>query len=257
MKLRVKLLLLLPLIGLPLLLMGCLINERLTTSLSPNHFDQAETLLNQVSLMVNAEWATAEANLELYSRSELLKQYLLADEEDRFGLWQRPLLELFSGYVKIYPVPAHRGLSMAGVTLDLDVDDKDLRKYPQRLDQRLGDLAPVFTDMGEHLLISHADRWTDEETPGGDSWAALDPDYEARKDKKRPNAGILTFDGFLQDLAYNADADGLDFGTNRIQGATHQFGDDDRGIPQREWLGISDDDREELLEIAREWLEEA
>jgi len=96
-------LLLLPLIGLPLLLMCWLINDRLTTSLRQSHFDQAETLLDEVSLMVNAELATAEANLEFYSRSELLKQYLVADEEDRFGLWQRPLLELFSGYVKSYP----------------------------------------------------------------------------------------------------------------------------------------------------------
>ena len=34
-----------------------------------------------------------------------------------------------------------------------------------------------------------------------------------------------------------------------LQGATHQFGDEDRGIPARPFLGLSDDDRVRIEDL--------
>ncbi len=59
------------------------------------------------------------------------------------------------------------------------------------------------------------------------------------------------------DLRYHATRDSLEFGTDRKYGATHQLGDQERGIPARPFLGIDDQDRDEILAILRRHLEEA
>ncbi|WP_241085742.1 phage virion morphogenesis protein [Candidatus Vondammii sp. HM_W22] len=51
--------------------------------------------------------------------------------------------------------------------------------------------------------------------------------------------------------------DSLEFGTDRKYGATHQLGDQERGIPARPFLGIDDQDRDEILAILQRHLEEA
>ncbi|MCK2046175.1 phage virion morphogenesis protein [Chromohalobacter moromii] len=48
----------------------------------------------------------------------------------------------------------------------------------------------------------------------------------------------------------------LEFGTDRIYGATHQYGDEDRGIAQREYLGFSDDDQANAAETLMDYLSE-
>lgn len=113
----------------------------------------------------------------------------------------------------------------------------------------------MFADIGEHLLNSHKARWSSEQAPDGTPWEPLDPEYQARKKK---NAGrILLLDGRLKDLLdYQTSADELLFGTNLIYGATHQFGDPKRGIPASPFLGLSESDRQDVLEILNEYLSE-
>lgn len=104
MKLRAKIfLLLIPLIVLPLLTLGWIAFERLTTLARTATFQQMDTLLGQMTLHVRSDLETVHANMALFAHSEVLKRYLFADEEDRYSLWQRPLLELFANYIKAYP----------------------------------------------------------------------------------------------------------------------------------------------------------
>lgn len=145
---------------------------------------------------------------------------------------------------------------MAGASLDIQVDDRDILAGLNALDANLEDFQPAFADMGEHLLLSHQQRWDQAQAPDGTPWEPLSADYAARKARKYPNAGILVGPGpqHLMDLHYNAGAAGLDFGSDKIHAATHQFGADDRNIPARPYLGISADDEAELLAIAEEHL---
>lgn len=148
---------------------------------------------------------------------------------------------------------------MAGSHFDFRMEgDRELRRALNRFIQRAQNLKPVFSDIGEMLLLSHRERWDDEVAPDGTPWEQLSDKYKASKRKRESNGHdkILVLDTFLRDdgLSYSAAHSGLEFGTDKIYGATHQFGDPDRNIPARPFLGISDDDETEILEIISVWL---
>jgi Phage virion morphogenesis family len=70
------------------------------------------------------------------------------------------------------------------------------------LQERLIDLRPVFSDIGEYLLISTRQRFDDEVSPEGVGWAPLSPRYERQKAKQQSNlSGILKLTGELRDLS--------------------------------------------------------
>lgn len=77
-------------------------------------------------------------------------------------------------------------------------------------------------------------------------------------ERKKKNADkILVLDSYLKDLLRYQVSEGgtaLDLGTDRVYGDTHQFGDPDRNIPARPFLGLSDQDKAEVLEIIHDHL---
>jgi phage virion morphogenesis protein len=141
---------------------------------------------------------------------------------------------------------------MAGARIE--IDDRQVLAALRRLEDfaRNPDLA--LRDIGEALLGTHRARFEDQEAPDGTPWAALDPKYQARK--RRNAERILVLEGWLRDqLSYQVDGQRLELGTARIYGATHQFGREEAGIPARPFLGLSEADQAEILEILREHLE--
>lgn len=147
---------------------------------------------------------------------------------------------------------------MAGVTVTIEIDDYAAQALLTRL-QRFGDdrLLDFYRDVGPQMVRSTRERGKQQVTPGGQPWTPLSEDYAEWKREKRPNVPILQFDfHMLGDmLSYQASPDELLWGTNAKWGATHQFGRG--GIPEREWLGVSADDRDYLLEALTEHLEAA
>ncbi|QTA82794.1 Two component system histidine kinase, double chache domain-containing [Desulfonema limicola] len=104
MNLRFKILsVLIPLIVAPLFTLGWIAYERLKSDAQQNAFTQMNNILNHSALQIQSEIEKAKANIELFSSSRLLRQYLLADEYERYELWQLPLLKLFSTYASAYP----------------------------------------------------------------------------------------------------------------------------------------------------------
>jgi phage virion morphogenesis protein len=147
---------------------------------------------------------------------------------------------------------------MAGgfVNIDIRENSAEVGDALDRLAVRVRNLKPVFKDIGEYLMLSEDQRFSEQKSPEGDPWAPLNPKYAARK--KRNKSKILILDDVLAGtMRYQATAESLLFGTDRIYGATHQFGDDDRGIPDRPFLGISPADETEILNIIRRHLEDA
>jgi len=158
---------------------------------------------------------------------------------------------------------------MAGAQniIEIQIDDAEVRAELRRLLAKLHDFTPFFNDVGEQLLNSTRERFRSQRAPDGAPWAPLSPAYRARKPKHKDL--ILTLNGYLRGtLAKRADKDSLRIGTPMIYGAVHQFGAT-RGafgrtrygvpvpwgdIPARPFLGLSDDDRNDLLDALNEYL---
>ena len=155
---------------------------------------------------------------------------------------------------------------MAGAHLTLIVDDADAQVLFGRLAEFSG--APMqlaLADIGEHLLNSTRDRAAAQVDPSGVPWVPLSPRYERFKEKKRPNVPKLKFDAHMlgDQLSYQARPGSLDLGTSAVYGAIQQFGGKPgmrpgtRNIPARIWLGLSEQDRTDIVEILGEHLQRA
>jgi phage virion morphogenesis protein len=155
---------------------------------------------------------------------------------------------------------------MAGAFIGLDVFDRPVLEALQKLARSGSDLRPAFEHIGEHLKVSHMDRWAKAESPDGQKWAPLSATTIALKKKNADK--ILVLNGHLRDtLRYQSSSHSLEFGTNRIYGAVQQFGAKAgafgayRGraipwgdIPARPYLGVSAEDETEILAILADHL---
>lgn len=138
---------------------------------------------------------------------------------------------------------------MAGASIR--IDDREVLEALRRLEQAGGDLTAAFSVIGEKLLRSHRERFNRQRDPQGKPWAPLSPKYRARK--KRNQDKILVLRGYLSGLLrYQAGGSRLELGTDRVYGATHQFGDPKRNIPARPFLGLSEEDRGMVLEVLQD-----
>jgi phage gpG-like protein len=175
---------------------------------------------------------------------------------------------------------------MAGASLSIKVkfDDNRIMAALTSLEKAGGNMQLAFQDIGEYLLLSHRERFDKEQAPDGTPWEPLAESTLRRKMLKGVRRGkgekrkslttgkgtksgainvlarskILVERGDLRDtLRYQASSDGLLFGTDRIYGATHQFGDEERNIPSREYLGLSEEDQAEIIAIIDSHLEAA
>lgn len=142
----------------------------------------------------------------------------------------------------------------AALAINVEINDREVLAALRRLLAAGTDMEPVFRSIGERMLINTRSRFVRQESPEGVAWAPLSPAYRAAKKKNKDK--ILTARGYLFDtLRYQASASGVEFGTDRIYGATHQFGRD--GIPARPFLGLSEGDRQDILSIVSDHLRRA
>ncbi len=143
---------------------------------------------------------------------------------------------------------------MAGAFASVEI--KGLAKVNQAINRLLRqgqNLDPALRDIGEFWLESTQQRFVDMQAPDGKPWEPLAP--ETLANKERPDR-ILTESGTLADtLNYQLSKGGLALGTNMEYGATHQFGRDDAGIPERPFLGLAAFEKLEVLDILRDHLD--
>lgn len=161
---------------------------------------------------------------------------------------------------------------MTAVNIELDISE--LSRVIDKALATLNRPKLMFAEMGEDLLAIHFARFVAQKAPDGTPWAPLQDWY---RDTKKKNADkILTLDGHLSGtLRYQASDTGVVFGSDRPYAAIHQFGgvikpkgnyplklgaakDSPRAqsvtIPARPWLGLSADDEQRLIDIARKHL---
>lgn len=130
-------------------------------------------------------------------------------------------------------------------------DEKALRSLSQ-IAQNLQQGRKLHGMLGEALRHIHKQRFEKEQaSPEGEKWQALSPKYKARK--KRNADKVLIKDGYLKNLLrYQADDNGVVFGSDRKYARLHQFGSNKAsgrgsGVPARPWLGVSKKNEDYLL----------
>lgn len=122
-----------------------------------------------------------------------------------------------------------------------------------KLYQQTGDLSEPLADIGEGLQLSHRDRWDAQKSPDGEPWAPLSEKYRARKPRHADE--VLRLNDDLRDtLNYQAEPQTLYFGTPMEYGAAHQFGLEETHLPERPYLGLSEEDKQSVLETLEGYL---
>jgi phage gpG-like protein len=161
----------------------------------------------------------------------------------------------------------------------IEFNDDAVERVLSDIATQLADLTPLMGDIGEALVLSTQDRIGRGVSPDGTAFAprkASTLKAYARR-RQTPRGGPLELTGTLRDtIAYAAGPDFVEVGSSRIYAATMQFGaeagafgahvgKDKRGrdhfhpipwgdIPARAFLGVSEADRDAILETAAEWL---
>lgn len=134
--------------------------------------------------------------------------------------------------------------------------------------------APLLAQLGEYTLRTTRDRFKSQTAPDGTAWQALVPWY--RKEKSQNKNRVLTLRGFLRGQLVSQVVNGrsVEVGSNLVYAAAHQFGATIqpkrakvlvfRGhaaksvtIPARPYLGLSEVDKNELVERTLDWLRTA
>lgn len=136
---------------------------------------------------------------------------------------------------------------------DLVIDDGRGISALEHLQRAIDQPGLLLAEIGEELLISHRDRIERGVSPDGRPFHPLSEAYKERKPRNKDK--ILILDGYLRDLLhYNIEGPTLYFGSDRVYAATMHYGDEERGIPARNWLGLSAQDIARIGELVHDHL---
>lgn len=144
---------------------------------------------------------------------------------------------------------------MADVGIVLDKEFARLADRLERLaDLKLGELLDL---MGSEVENQTRRRIESEKTdPEGSPWPEWSERYAATR---RNGKKLLEGEGDLLDsITFEVGADDVVIGTNLIYGAIHQFGGEEVGIPieARPYLGLSSENKDDVLALLDDWLDE-
>lgn len=144
---------------------------------------------------------------------------------------------------------------MSGAQISINAKDLD---RVQRLLDRLAraDFAEVLDTIGASVESQVRRRIsTEKQAPDGSAWPAWSDRYMRRgtgyallKTREANLFGSITYNVMGRDS--------VEIGSPLIYAATHQFGDDDRNIPARPYLGLSSEDEDDIQDDIEAWLEE-
>ena len=128
-----------------------------------------------------------------------------------------------------------------------------------KLQDQLGDMTSFMDDLGELLVASTKARFPAGTAPDGTAWAPNSPATLARKSDSRPLFG--TSGSLNSQIFATTGPDFVRVGSDRVQAAMMQFGGSKSvfahlwgDIPARPYLGLSDEDKENILAETRDWL---
>lgn len=140
----------------------------------------------------------------------------------------------------------------------IELNDKSVLTGLKELSAVLKNPRQLYGALGEELKKIHRQRFKDQKSPEGKPWKALSPKYKERKHQNKNK--ILHLRNTLRNqLAYNFDDKGVEFGSARVYARIHQFGSKGNGrpknIPARPWLGVNSKNNQQLKAKAKDILQ--
>ena len=147
----------------------------------------------------------------------------------------------------------------------IELKEDEITAALASLSRALVNKTPVMQEIGEYMVASTQDRVARGETPEGTPFA---PRAQTTLDiyaRKNFSYGLpLNRSGVMRSGIFSEAAESeVTIGSNAIQAAVMQFGAAKGSlggsspwgnIPARPFLGVSDDDRTNILDIINEWL---
>lgn len=148
---------------------------------------------------------------------------------------------------------------MAGTFVSIDYDDREVESFLRRIVEAGARPRGALDEIGVELSQRWGEpRFLSQSGPDGTPWAPLSAEYAAWKKAETASDLILVLHGHLMDsIAHQTSERAVRIGTNRVYGATHQFGDPGRNIPARPFIGVSEADKDEIVEILEEHITRA
>lgn len=145
---------------------------------------------------------------------------------------------------------------MAGTAIEINV------AQVAKLEAKLAKLAnPDFPGLMDHLgavVESQTRRRIEEDkaAPDGTPWKPWSDGYA--RTRHAGHSLLIGDNGLLDSIGYHVEGDRAVVGSNKVYAAIHQFGGADVGmnIPERPYLGISDSDESEIMDVVNDWLDQ-
>ncbi len=144
--------------------------------------------------------------------------------------------------------------------IEIQYDDHAIQEALQRLLNRTGNLRPALAEIGDVLTESSKQRFETLTAPDGGHWAPNSPVTVDRKGHSRPLSGET---GALMQTIHSDVVDNftVEIGSPMQYAAMMQFGGTTDefphlwgDIPGRPFLGISDQDKADILDIIQRHL---
>lgn len=163
-------------------------------------------------------------------------------------------------------------------SLTIDLNDEAINRAVSLLEKALGDTTDLMDEIGGYVVDSVLDRFETEKGPDGQGWK---PSIRARHEGGK----TLTDSGHLRSSIQHIPGNGhVAVGTNLIYAGIHQKGDTISAkngkalaftlpgiggnggpgsvfvksvkIPARPFMGLNDEDKEEISAITLDWLQD-
>lgn len=137
-----------------------------------------------------------------------------------------------------------------GISIDLRKLAPVRRRLAALSHMRLGQL---YEALGSEVEAQTRRRLSEEKTdPDGEPWDDWSEAYAA---SRKSSGGILDLNGALIDsIAYEVTGSAVVVGSNMVYALVHNEGDDDMGIPERRYLGVSDENLDDLGELVMDFI---
>lgn len=163
---------------------------------------------------------------------------------------------------------------MAGASFKAELDDTEARHLFAEIKARGLNPRPVLNEIGSVLEQSTRDRFKTERGPDGVKWAPISREWSAEKASRGQSPGILKMTGELSNRIYYelVGDSAVEIIESAPYAAIHQFGGTIRPkrkralkvrgrvfasvtIPARPSLGVSAEDRSEIIDAVRDFLD--
>lgn len=139
------------------------------------------------------------------------------------------------------------------IDVQIQLDNNSMERLQRRFRRLINaPLVDVLTDISAQMVSQTQRRISTEKTaPDGTAWQAWSANYAS---SRHDNQSLLVSDGHLMgDIQFNIEGDTAIVGSSLKYAATQHFGRDN--IPARPFLGVSQDNEGELLDILDNWID--